>query len=124
MILKAYSVPTDLMADAKRAATLAGQSLSSWVIETVRLRLGGCDDDTRGTGSSEAGTIERAGNGAALPDVRKAKSDTKRLHPLQPVRPELDQRGAGDRPSSASHSTHRVYRDGDRQWCSNCKLHF
>lgn len=37
--IRIHNVPNDLIAEAKRAAQLTGQSMSGWIMETIRLRL-------------------------------------------------------------------------------------
>lgn len=74
-------------------------------------------------GSGKAGKAQRTRNRAAVPVLQEGKGDAKQLHPVHEVRAELE-RGAGGGPAPVSHATHRVYRDGDRQWCSDCKIYF
>jgi len=73
-----------------------------WISETEPDRCAKCkrwnwnttnkektNDDTRGTGSSTTGEIERGRDEGALPDVRQAESPAERLRAVQPVRHEL-----------------------------------
>ena|ERR1700743_1369531 len=122
--LNIRNIDKQLILRARTKAMLRGLTLRDWVAGVISDALEVDGADSRGAGGSEAGEVERGRHRATVPHVRKAKSDEERLHPVQPVRTELDQRGAGDRSASAGHATHHVYRDGDRQWCSDCKLHF
>lgn len=123
--LNIRNIDKQLILRARTKAMLSGMTLRDWVAGVIGDALEAEGVDSRGTGSSEAGETERIGHGATVPDVPEAKGKAKRLHPLQPLRPELDQRGTGDRSSPVSHATHRTYRDGERgTWCSDCGLYF
>ena len=98
------------------------------VLSGERVRDGKLQNDDAGrAGSGTAGAVKRKGNGASLPMVRKAKSPAVGLHPVQPVRNELDQRGGhlegpkGGAPGGdVTHAGHRTYKNGDEWWCSTC----
>ena len=83
------------------------------------------DADIRRAGANEAGTTQRTRHRAPVPVLQSATSETQRLHPVQSVREELAGRGGHhERPESEPHKTHRVFKAGDRQYCSDCKAYF
>ncbi len=99
----------------------AAESRSRSFVITRRLH-GNRNDDIRGAGSGQTRETERSRDNATLPILPHAKSPTKRLHPMQPMRNELaTRRGLEPRSTTNSHQNHRVYRDGSRRWCSDCK---
>jgi hypothetical protein len=85
------------------------------------------DTDVRRTGTAEAGPIERKGNCASVPALRKAKSAAKRLHPVQPLRNELAQgrgpdQGCSTQPRAVSaHEGHQTWPYGTKRYCADCQ---
>ena len=123
--IRIHNAPRDLVVSAKHDALSNGLTFSGWVLEAMRSRLEAQHDDVRGAGSSEAGKTQRGRHRATMPDVPAPTSEAERLHPVQPMRTQLDERGAGDRSAPASHATHSTYNAGkDGRWCSDCKLYF
>ena len=83
------------------------------------------NDDIRAAGGSSAGEVVGSGNDAVVPVLRNAKSATKRLRSLHPVRNELASRGGSEpRSSFKSHTNHSVYRYGNVMFCATCNVEY
>jgi len=83
---------------------------------------GGPDGISEVADNDPKGATGRKGKRAPVPVLQKAKGDKKRLHPVQPVRGELEQ--GGRHQQGPSHDGHQTYPAGDQQWCSTCQLYF
>src|SRR5689334_51928 len=112
-----------LIARLKSDAALAGKTLREWCIGL----LGGNDGTGRPFEADPTGKTSRSGKPSKLPSVRNAKGSKKRLHPVQPVRPELARRGELGRESkggavsedAGNHEGHRIANQG--RYCLTCK---
>jgi predicted transcriptional regulator len=122
-------VPTDVMEAIDALTRERGCSRAEVVIEAMREKTErinhGTANSTTGAGRSEEGKAGGSGNGTTLPVLREAKSQAKRLHPMQSVRDEL----AGRRepvagPKGQPHADHRTMPYGEKHWCSDCRVYY
>jgi hypothetical protein len=127
-LIRLKSVPEGLHRRLKSEAAMAGVTLEILCIGKLEVKDGSgieagnevVHDDTGRGRSGKAGSTRRGGDGAAMSVVQEAKGTAKRLHPVQPLRDKLDGRTGSVKGSS--HEGHRVLPNGDKQWCSDCRV--
>jgi predicted transcriptional regulator len=112
---------------ARLDAFAGARERSRTVSEAVRRMLDGATD-RRAEGRTEAAEVGRAGERAAVPVMRESASTTERLHPVQSVRNKLaGRRGPGQGPAPgqgavSEHEGHIVLPNGEKRWCTTCKV--
>ena len=123
--LNIRNVDVTLVTRLKQEALTRGMTLRGYCLAKLeasddrdpkRNDLGGVD------GANSGRTVSGSGNRARLPVLRKAKSDTKLIHPVQPLREKLDERDGHIQ--SSAHEAHRTFLAGGRRYCSDCKSYY
>lgn len=88
--------------------------------------IGSCLKEVYGSlgddGDDSGAKVVGGGDGSSVPVLSKAKGGKKQLHPLQSVRDELV--GGSGHIEACSHQDHRTFVNGDKHWCSTCKVEF
>lgn len=133
-VLNLRNIPDELIRKMKMRAAENGVTLKDECLEIIRRHCGVVDSagvgetgktdhaGRRGQGGLKGDEAQRRGNGASVPDMRKTEGAAQRLHPVQPVRTELVSGGRSEQESP--HASHRTFKSGDREWCSDCKCYF
>jgi len=141
MDLNLRNFPDELAKELKVEAAASGMTLKELVVlkcarkGVVNEGTGREDnsDHARGVGGGEAEATGRGRDGTAVSVLQSSKGNKKRLHPVQPVRGKLAERGGHNEGPEAAESVkvvngvcpvdekHRFYRNGESWWCSDCK---